>query len=153
MVATDFGSSSVAAVKLAADLASTLAASLTVLHVARAGPIVNPTDKPFAAPLPPAEEREIDIKRELDAFLERLSRAETPSCNGVIRFGTPAREILAYAEESACDLIVLGTHGRGLSRWVLGSVADKVVRGARVPVLTVPAEGPRASTAPTSSPP
>ncbi|HEX6306642.1 MAG TPA: universal stress protein [Longimicrobiales bacterium] len=58
----------------------------------------------------------------------------------VVRFDpAPARAILAFAEEFRADLIVIGTHGRrGLDRLLLGSVADKVVRGAECSVLVVP---------------
>jgi len=52
--------------------------------------------------------------------------------------GAPSHQIMEYAEESDCDLIVMGTHGRGgLDRLLLGSVAERVVRSATVPVLTV----------------
>ncbi len=52
--------------------------------------------------------------------------------------GPPSREIMGYAEEAGCDLVVMGTHGRGgLDRLLLGSVAERVVRSATVPVLTV----------------
>jgi len=51
--------------------------------------------------------------------------------------GAPGREIVAYAEETGIDLIVMGTHGRGgLNRLLLGSVAERVIRSAPVPVLT-----------------
>jgi hypothetical protein len=50
-----------------------------------------------------------------------------------------AGEILALAKASAADCIVVGTHGsRGMERLLLGSVADKVVRGADIPVLVAP---------------
>ncbi|MFA9517821.1 universal stress protein [Halopenitus sp. H-Gu1] len=52
--------------------------------------------------------------------------------------GSPSREIIDFAEREACDIIVMGTHGRGgIDRLLLGSVAEKVVRGSSVPVLTV----------------
>lgn len=52
--------------------------------------------------------------------------------------GSPAREIVDFATEEGCDLIVMGTHGRGgIDRLLLGSVAERVVRGSPVPVLTV----------------
>ncbi|MDL5361439.1 universal stress protein [Halalkalicoccus sp. NIPERK01] len=52
--------------------------------------------------------------------------------------GTPSKEVVRYAEEEGCDLIVMGTHGRGgIDRLLLGSVAERVVRGSPVPVLTV----------------
>lgn len=52
--------------------------------------------------------------------------------------GPPNKEIVRYAEEENCDLIVMGTHGRGgIDRLLLGSVAERVVRASTVPVLTV----------------
>ncbi|MFC6904043.1 universal stress protein [Halalkalicoccus tibetensis] len=52
--------------------------------------------------------------------------------------GTPSKEVVRYATEEGCDLIVMGTHGRGgIDRLLLGSVAERVVRGSPVPVLTV----------------
>src|SRR5262249_24396073 len=52
--------------------------------------------------------------------------------------GDPAREILKMAEETGCDLIIMGTHGRTrLQRMLLGSVAEQVLRKARCPVVTV----------------
>jgi nucleotide-binding universal stress UspA family protein len=57
----------------------------------------------------------------------------------VLTDGMPAPSVLRFARDNGADLIVVGTHGRGgLSRAVLGSVADKVVRGASCPVLVVP---------------
>lgn len=52
--------------------------------------------------------------------------------------GPPQREIVRYAEEEGCDLVVMGTQGRGgIDRLLLGSVAEKVVRASNVPVMTV----------------
>jgi nucleotide-binding universal stress UspA family protein len=52
--------------------------------------------------------------------------------------GTPDREIVKHANEVDCDVVVMGTHGRsGIDRWLLGSVAERVVRRSTVPVLTV----------------
>ncbi len=54
--------------------------------------------------------------------------------------GYPAEEILRYAEEKTVDLILMASHGRsGLKGWALGSVADKILRTAKTPVLLVPA--------------
>ncbi len=56
--------------------------------------------------------------------------------------GAPSREIVRYAEEHGCDLIVMGTHGRGgIDRLLLGSVAEKVVRSSKIPVLTMHGDG------------
>jgi len=52
--------------------------------------------------------------------------------------GSPSQEIVRYAEAEDCDLIVMGTHGRGgIDRLLLGSVAERVVRSSTIPVLTV----------------
>lgn len=54
--------------------------------------------------------------------------------------GNPAEEIIKYSQRSGVDLIIMSTHGRsGVSRWVFGSVADKVIRQTEVPVLIRPA--------------
>ena len=55
-----------------------------------------------------------------------------------VRMGRPADEILAFAEEEKVDAIIIATHGRtGLAHIVFGSVAEKVVRHAKCPVMTV----------------
>lgn len=52
--------------------------------------------------------------------------------------GVPHKQVLTYAEENEIDLIVMGTHGRtGLGRFLMGSVAEKVIRKSEVPVMTV----------------
>jgi nucleotide-binding universal stress UspA family protein len=52
--------------------------------------------------------------------------------------GSPAKEVVRYADERDCDVVVMGTHGRsGVDRLLLGSVAERVVRSSAVPVLTV----------------
>ena len=60
---------------------------------------------------------------------------------GILAAGRPAEEILSYAEDHDIDLILMATHGRsGISRWALGSVADKVLRASRVPVWLIRAD-------------
>jgi nucleotide-binding universal stress UspA family protein len=55
--------------------------------------------------------------------------------------GKPSREIVRYAEDEGCDLVVMGTHGRGgIDRLLLGSVAESVIRASSVPVTTVPVD-------------
>ena len=64
--------------------------------------------------------------------------------SGEVVVGYPAEEILRYADENDIDLILMATHGRsGINRWVMGSVADKVLRSSRVPVLLVRAGIPQ----------
>ena len=60
----------------------------------------------------------------------------------IILVGDPAEEIVDYAEKEEVDFIVMATHGRtGISRWALGSVADKVVRASNTPVILIRAMG------------
>lgn len=77
-------------------------------------------------------------QRAVDDVIDRAEDADLRSVEASILSGTPARAILDYAEDGDVDLIVMGTHGRtGLERYFLGSVTEKIVRVANVPVLTV----------------
>lgn len=74
----------------------------------------------------------------VDDVIDRARKADLRTVEASVLSGTPARAILDYAEERDIDLIVMGTHGRtGLERYLLGSVTEKIVRVADVPVLTV----------------
>lgn len=135
LVATDFGPSSQAALDLAIDFANELGAELTVLHVAEIPPLAYAGmeySSDLVTPILDAGTKE----------LEDLKKAIAPRCPRVAiacRLGYPRDEILARAEACGADLVVMGTHGRrGLSRVLLGSVAERVVRLSKVPVLTVP---------------
>ena len=65
-------------------------------------------------------------------------RAEGINAEAALGYGKPADEIIDYAEKHGVDLIIMCTHGRsGISRFVLGSVAEKVIRHSPVAVLTV----------------
>ncbi|KAB1198987.1 MULTISPECIES: universal stress protein [Haloferax] len=76
------------------------------------------------------------------ALVERAAEKEGVPVETHVLEGTPSREIVEFAERGDCDLIVMGTHGRGgIDRLLLGSVAEKVVRASSVPVLTVRIEG------------
>jgi nucleotide-binding universal stress UspA family protein len=87
-----------------------------------------------------AQQLEDALRDYLDQVAERL-RAEDLQIKVVVRRGAPADEILAFAKEEGIDLIVMSTHGRsGISRWVYGSVADKVLRSSVQPVLLVRAQ-------------
>ena len=70
------------------------------------------------------------------AFRERFAGTPFEKLDFHVRFGDPGREIAAYAEKLKADLIVMPSHGRtGLSRLLIGSVAERVVRLAHCPVL------------------
>lgn len=81
------------------------------------------------------EQWRAEVRAYLDRVAERL-RARGLEVHTHVALAPPALAIIDYAREHAADLIALSTHGRGgLARLILGSVADKVVRGADVPVL------------------
>jgi nucleotide-binding universal stress UspA family protein len=91
-----------------------------------------------------SQEERRRVEQELTAYLETVAGELEPVAAEVqvnVRFGRPADEILAFASEVNADLITMSTHGRsGISRWVLGSVADRVLHGAMCPVLIVRAK-------------
>jgi nucleotide-binding universal stress UspA family protein len=82
-----------------------------------------------------------DAERAVERVRELAATAGVPVETAVVE-GKPSREIVRYAEEEECDLVVMGTHGRGgIDRLLLGSVAEQVVRASSVPVTTVPVAG------------
>ena len=133
LVPHDFSETSEAAVRYALALAHSFGAKLHLLHVSDKARFEMATEFPLG----------LDGTLE-DAVRERLVKILTPreqlDFTPVFEFrsGSPAAEIGRYAKEADIDLIVMGTHGRGLvAHAVLGSVAEKVVRTAPCPVLTV----------------
>ncbi len=71
-------------------------------------------------------------------YIEEKAKREGVDIKKWIVQGHPAEKILKLAEEQSIDLIVMGTLGRsGIEKFLLGSVADKVIRNSRIPVLTV----------------
>jgi nucleotide-binding universal stress UspA family protein len=90
--------------------------------------------------LPPPGQFE-EEERQAQAYLERVAdslREEEVRVFTATQAGRPAESIIEYAEANGIDLIAMSTHGRtGLARWALGSVADRVLRACRVPILLV----------------
>ncbi len=84
-------------------------------------------------------------RAQMEVYLRGVAarlREHGASVRQQVREGNPAEEILRYAAEIEADLIVMSTHGlSGVSRWVYGSVTDRVLRGAGCPVLLVRARG------------
>ena len=75
---------------------------------------------------------------EATKYIEDIAKKEGLEIRKWILAGHPAEEILKLVEEQSIDLIVMGTLGRsGIEKFLLGSVADKVIRNSRIPVLTV----------------
>lgn len=132
----DFSDTSREAVNVAVELARKFDASVKLLHVYAA-----PTYAlPEGAIIPtPDELRAVtdDVERALDAWKTKAAAQGAPVATATA-MGIPFVEILRFARDGACDLIVMGTHGRtGLRHALLGSVAEKVVRKSPCPVLTI----------------
>jgi nucleotide-binding universal stress UspA family protein len=78
-----------------------------------------------------------DARKRLDDLLDSVDHQRLRA-RPIVKVGDPLRQVVAYARDEAMDLIVLGTHGRsGVAHLFLGSVAERVVRTAPCPVLTV----------------
>jgi nucleotide-binding universal stress UspA family protein len=140
LVAVDFSPCSRAALKRASDLASAFGATLDLLHVW--------TVPVFLAPdtlvnSPGGDRAYVELAQK-DAEIRTSEFMLKARADGIAversfaRFGEAARTIVVEAEQGHYDLIAIGTHGRtGMSHLLLGSVAEKVVRLANRPVLTV----------------
>jgi nucleotide-binding universal stress UspA family protein len=132
VVATDFSAASRRAVDLAAAVATDYGAELTIVHA------VEPFIPPYPIALVPDPGTfKGAAEKELRAETARVA-AMAPQVEAELLIGAAAPEVLKFAEQRKADLMVIGTHGRrGVSRWLLGSVAERIVRESHVPVLTV----------------
>jgi nucleotide-binding universal stress UspA family protein len=135
LVATDFSECAEHAVSIAAELALQFDSELTLVTSWEIPPasygatLYFPGD--IATPIHDASQKALDHAG--DALKKQVPRAKT-----MLREGEAWQEILSGAEAVHADLIIVGTHGRrGLGRAFLGSVAERVVRMSRVPVLSV----------------
>jgi nucleotide-binding universal stress UspA family protein len=138
LVPTDFGEHSRNALNYGAALADKFRAALTLLHVLPYDVLV-PPDPMLAAPVPvpPPVGQEDDARAALDRLRADPKLDGLDVATEVVR-GDPAEEIVRYARQREIDLIVLGTHGHtGLAHLLTGSTAERVVRRAPCPVLTV----------------
>jgi nucleotide-binding universal stress UspA family protein len=139
LVPSDFGAASDAALSCAKELASRFDARLFLLHI-----VEDPTATGMWTPdvyiAASAERRDTLLRDATDRLESALSLNDRERFNASIdvRVGRAADGIAEFAREKTIDLIVMGTHGRrGLAHMFLGSVAERVVRTAPCPVLTV----------------
>jgi nucleotide-binding universal stress UspA family protein len=139
LVATDFGEASDAALTYGRTLAGRFGAKLHVLHVAQNLYLNAFGAENFAAIAPTLQqELEAAARKQLDELLVDSDKSGPPAIGVLLTAPSPAFAIADYAREHDIDLIVMGTHGRGaISHFLMGSVAERVVRMAPCPVLTV----------------
>jgi nucleotide-binding universal stress UspA family protein len=138
LVATDFSDASETALTYGRHLSRTFGATLHVLHV------VDNVIGRFAADADPVllpglqHQLENTGEKRLIAALDDADRNELRAKAVVRMSAAPAVAIVQYAKEAGVDLIIVGTHGRGaIAHMLMGSVAERVVRTAQCPVLTV----------------
>ncbi|HEX9663315.1 MAG TPA: universal stress protein [Candidatus Binatia bacterium] len=129
---TDFSDLSARGVRYACQLAKDVGAELIILNVV----LLDETNV--------VDKREVERhKKRLDEFIaEKIAGAGADlKIRNVVDAGQPFGAIIDCAENERIDLIVMSSHGRsGLSRMLIGSVTDKVLRGASCPALVVPVE-------------
>lgn len=137
LVATDFSTTADEAVRRAAALAARYDATLVIAHVAQAPTFLVP-----AAYLEYARKLFDESSGSLGKLLERAAKEARAVGAKRVRTelvqGLPAPELVGLAQAENCDLIVIGTHGRtGVQHAIMGSVAERVVRGATCAVMTI----------------
>lgn len=142
LVPVDFSAGSRAAMALATTLARPFEASIELLHVWTPPPLFGePLLMWTAADAPPMSLEDLARQRaatQMKDLADELRRNGVREVDSTVSVGDAAREILEHARKGRHDMIVMGTHGRsGLAHVLLGSVAEKVVRHAPCPVLTV----------------
>jgi nucleotide-binding universal stress UspA family protein len=137
LVPVDFSEHSSEATRTAIDVAKRYGGSVTFLHVYQ--PVTYVLPEGFVMY---TATQLSDVLTEFDKLLEaeqrKAQQAGIDRVAGELVQGVPSTEIVRYAREKGFDLIAMGTHGRtGIKHAVMGSVAERVVRTATCPVLTI----------------
>lgn len=143
LVPVDFSSHSDEAVRAAADLSRRFEGTLTLVYVFQ--PMSYPLPEGYAL-FTPTQITELtqNFERLLDASKAMAEDAGAVTVRTRLLQGLVTTELLEFANRQRADLIVMGTHGRtGLAHALLGSVAERVLRKAPCPVLTVRAADPQ----------
>lgn len=138
LLTTDFSEASEEAVAKAGEMARVTGARLTVLNVHHHAPAAPEAVVPAEKQVTPAD-LEAEARQRLDHLRHSLLQGVESVSLVSVENVSPPLAICDYAARNGIDLIIIGTHGRtGVSRLLIGSVAEKVVRHASCPVLVVP---------------
>jgi len=137
LVPHDFSDAADHALQYAVDLASKLGAEIVVVHAWQLSAYASPSSDL-------AKGLEKDLSRDLEKVVAKHLGAGVKIAYA-LRLGIPYVELCEAAKETGADMIVMGTTGKtGLEHFLLGSVAERIVRTAAVPVLTVRYTAPKA---------
>jgi nucleotide-binding universal stress UspA family protein len=139
LVATDFGAASGTALRYGRALAAQFSARLHVLHVTENLHLAASSGYGYTSlPYRLQQELESAARKQTDALLTEEDRRALGAIAVTMTDNSPAAAIAEYARGNDIDLVLVGTHGRGgFSHLLMGSVAERVVRTAPCPVLTV----------------
>ena len=139
LVATDFSDASETALRYGRELARAFHARLELLHVVENMNLLAGFGYASATiPMTMQEDVERAAAQETERLLTDEDRRELSARAFIVTDNTPAAAIIKHAKDNGVNLIVIGTHGRGgLAHLFVGSVAERVVRLAPCPVLTV----------------
>jgi nucleotide-binding universal stress UspA family protein len=140
MVATDGSEAIKRAVDSAIEIAKLSETRLYAVHVISMGffSMTLPTDTEWKKAF---QEQLVTESKQATAYVEHAGRAANVEVESVILEGSPAEEIIDFAEKNDLDLIVMGTHGiTGIPRFLLGSIAENVVMHSKKAVLVVRGE-------------
>lgn len=139
MVATDGSETSRNAANVAVEIARISGGSITAVYVMDVSRLAQ---LPGYATFPGLKDQLLAMMqkegREATQYVEEMARSATVPCIKVLAEGNPSAELLRISQESGMDLLIMGNVGKtGLDRFLLGSVAEKVVQQSAVPVLLV----------------
>jgi nucleotide-binding universal stress UspA family protein len=137
LVPIDFSDYSKSSLKYAANFSNKFNAEITLIYVVE--PVIYPPDFSMGQIAIPSVNAEWDLKAKEE--LDKLGKQEIPESvkvSTIIKTGKPFLEIIDTAAEENIDLIIIATHGHsGVEHILFGSTAEKVVRKAPCPVLTL----------------
>ncbi len=137
LVPVDFSPHSEEAIRYAVDVAQKYGATLTLTHVYQPIAYSVPDGLVFYTPAQLGELLS-ELERQLEQMRVQAEKAGALRVESKMLQGVPSDEVAALAKDGGYDLIVMGTHGRtGLRHALMGSVAERVLRSAPCPVLTV----------------
>lgn len=136
LLPTDFSKTSLTASEYAVNLAKQYNAKLHILHVLEKTPPILAIRSLDLSREKIIESIDADAQLRLDECINKIQKNEDLEIISAIRKGIDYEEIIKYSKEKKVDVIVIATHGRtGILHTLLGSVAEKVIRYSKIPVL------------------
>jgi nucleotide-binding universal stress UspA family protein len=138
LIATDGSEYSEKAARAGVELAKLSGGSVTALYIADTSKMSHLPDDMLLFSIRDILTRE---GKEAVSHVEKLAKEAGVAFEEAVREGNPAEMIIDYSKDAGMGIIVMGSVGRsGMDKFLLGSVAEKVVRNSKIPVLTVPKE-------------